>query len=117
MSKSVLIDIARRSIEEVLQAEKIIERDALLTQYPVLEQPMATRVTLYMGDKLRGSAESSTAERPLLDDIIRNAKLAAFQDDRFDPLVTSEYLHCSIELALFSPEGELNHRDEPILKD
>lgn len=117
MSQSVLIGIARRSIEEVLQAEKKIERAALLEQYPLLEQPMATRITLYVGDKVRGSAFSESANRPLVDDIIRNAKLAAFQDERFDPLVTSEYLHCSIELTLFAPEGELTHRDEAILKE
>lgn len=117
MSQSVLLTIARRSIEEVLQAENTIDRSQLLEQYPVLGEEMATQVNLYLGDQLRGSAKSTAAERSLLEDIIRNAKIAAFQDDRFDPLVTSEYLHSSIELILFSPEGELSHKAPPLLKE
>ncbi len=117
MSQSVLLTIARRSIEEVLQAENIIDRNELLEQYPVLMQPIATQVNLYLGDELRGSAKSVSAERSLLEDIIRNAKIAAFQDNRFSPLVTSEYLRTSVELILFSAEGPLSHKDAPILPE
>lgn len=115
MSQSVLLSIARRSIEEVLQAENTIERTQLIGEYPVLEQLMATQVDLYLGNELRGSARSETACRSLLDDIIRNAKVAAFQDERFAPLVTSEYLHTTIKLTLFTADGELSHQSEAIL--
>ncbi|MFY9142828.1 AMMECR1 domain-containing protein [Sulfuricurvum sp.] len=116
MSQSVLLTIARASIEEVLQADISIDRTQLLEQYPILSQPMATRITLYHDNKIRGSAMSETAQRSLLDDIIHNAKIAAFQDDNFDPLVTSEYLHTTIKLTVFSPDGELSHQSEAILK-
>ncbi|HZF70960.1 AMMECR1 domain-containing protein [Sulfuricurvum sp.] len=117
MSQSVLLTIARQSIEEVLQAERSIDREKLLEEYPVLNQPMATEITLYLNDKIRGNSKSESPERSLLDDIIHNAKIAAFQDENFDPLVTSEYLHTAIELTLFSAEGPLSHKSSPILKD
>ncbi len=116
MSQSVLLTIARRSIEEVLQAENTIDRTQLLEEYPVLGEKIATQVNLFLGDEMRGSAKSTKAARTLLDDIIHNAKMAAFQDDDFPPLITSEYLRTTVELILFSAEGILSHKDEPILK-
>ncbi|MDD5717737.1 MAG: AMMECR1 domain-containing protein [Sulfuricurvum sp.] len=116
MSQSVLLTIARASIEEVLQAELKIDRTELLGLYPVLSQPMECEITLYLDTKVRGSARSKIS-RPLLEEIIRNAKLAAFQDERFDPLVTSEYLHATIQLTLFTAEGSISHQSEPILRD
>lgn len=117
MSRSVLLTIARRSIEEVLQAEQSIERAHLLEEYPILNEMMGTEITLYLNDKVRGNAKSETAIRPLLDDIIHNAKVAAFQDTDHTPLTTSEYLHTSVELVIYSPEGALSHKDDPILKE
>ena len=117
MSQSVLLTIARASIEEVLQGQNTINRSELLEQYPILHEPMATQVTLFLGDKVRGKSKTLAAERSLLEDIIYNAKTAAFQDESFDPLVTSEYLHSTIQLTIYSPEGELSHQSEPILKE
>lgn len=117
MSQLVLLSIARRSIEEVLQAENTIDRAQLLEQYPILGETVATQVNLYVGNELRGSAKSARSDRPLLDDIIHNAKVAAFEDENFSPLVTSEYLRASVELILFSADGPLCHRDTPILKE
>lgn len=117
MSQSVLLTIARASIEEVLQGQNTINRGELLEQYPILSEPMATQITLYLGSKVRGVAKSETLQRSLLEDIIYNAKAAAFQDEAFNPLVTSEYLHTTIQLTVFSPEGELSHQSGPILSD
>lgn len=115
MSQSVLLTIARASIEEVLQAQLSIDRSQLLKEYPILSQPMECEITLYLDNKLRGSARTQRAEHSLLEEIIRNAKIAAFQDERFDPLVTSEYLHTTIKLTLFTADGELSHQSEAIL--
>jgi len=115
MSQSVLLTIARASIEEVLQAQNSIDRDDLLANYPILREPIATQITLYLDNKVRGNAKSETPLRSLLEDIIHNAKIAAFQDDAFNPLVTSEYLHATIKLTLFTADGELSHQSEPIL--
>ncbi|MBD3807011.1 AMMECR1 domain-containing protein [Sulfuricurvum sp.] len=117
MSQSVLLTIARASIEEVLQGQNSIDRRSLLENYPILSQPMATQITLYLDNKVRGNAQSNTPQRSLLEDIIHNAKIAAFQDENFDPLVTSEYLHTTIKLTLFTADGELSHQSEPILSN
>lgn len=117
MSQSVLLTIARKSIEEVLQAEHSIDREKLVEEYPILNEVMGTQITLYLKDKVRGSAKTENPARSLLEDIIHNAKVAAFQDTAFTPLSTSEYLHTSVELIIFSPEGPLRHKDTPILKE
>jgi AMMECR1 domain-containing protein len=117
MSQSVLLTIARASIEEVLRAQNTINREELLTQYPLLSEPMATQITLYLDNKIRGSARSEPMQRTLLEDIIYNAKVAAFQDDDFDPLITSEYLYTTIKLTIFGPDGELSHTSDPILNN
>ncbi|MDP1784602.1 MAG: AMMECR1 domain-containing protein [Sulfuricurvum sp.] len=117
MSQSVLLNIARSSIEEVLQAQETIKRIELLETYPLLEQIVATQVTLYLNGKARGSSRSEGAERSLLEEIIRNAKRAAFEDPSFLPISTSEYLHAVIELTLFTADGPISHRDDPILKE
>lgn len=115
MSQSVLLTIARASIEEVLQAQNSIDRNDLLENYPILREPIATQIILYLDNKVRGSAQSEVPQRSLLEDIIHNAKIAAFQDENFDPLVTSEYLHTTIKLILFTADGELSHQSEAIL--
>jgi len=117
VSKSVLLNLARASIEEVLQAQTTINREELLEHYPILSTPMGVQVTLYLDEKIRGSSKSENADLPLLESIILHAKLAAFQDPSFTPIATSEYLHASIELILYSPDGPLSHRDEPIIQE
>lgn len=117
MSQSVLLNIARESIQEVLQAQESINRDELLKNYPLLSEIVATQVTLYLNGKPRGTSVSVTSEHSLLEDIILNAKRAAFQDSDFIPVSTSEYLHSSVELILFTADGPISHRDNPILNE
>lgn len=117
MSQSVLLNIARESIQEVLQAQESINRSELLENYPILGEVVATEVTLYLNGKARGTSRSNAPEHSLLDDIILNAKRAAFQDPNFIPVSTSEYLHTSIELILYTADGPISHRDDSILKD
>lgn len=117
MSQSVLLSLARKSIEEVLRAERTINRTEFLEKYPILNEIMGTQITLYLNDKIRGRATTQSPTRSLLDDIIYNAKIAAFQDSAFTPIVTSEYLSIAIELVLFTADGPLSHTDTPILKE
>ena len=102
--------------EEVLEAERKIDRDAMVREYPLLQEPIATFVTLNLHGELRGCIGSLTSRRPLIDDIIANAKAAAFHDPRFSPLTTSEYLHCSVEISLLTPPKELEYSDVADLK-
>ncbi len=116
MSRSVLLQLSRDSIQEVLQAENSIDKKALIIKYPLLSQSVKTTINLYINNKLRGSFKSN-ASRPLVDAIIIGAKKAAFEDPQFTPLSTSEYLSCEIELILDTPEGVISQKDSPLLRD
>lgn len=111
MSQSLLLQIARDSIVEVFEAQRRIDRNALFEQYPLLQAPIAAFVSIYLDNELRGSMGTITPSRSLLEEIIHNAKAAAFQDIRFSPLKTSEYLHSSIELALLVEPKSLSYSD------
>lgn len=121
MARSPLLQLVRDSIEEVIEAKRTIKRDELLNAYPVLEQHIASIVTIKVDDEVHGSAGSKEALRPLIDDIIYNAKVAAFQDSNNPPITTAQYLHCTIELSLLLPNEEggfeiETSRDGAILK-
>jgi len=116
MARSVLLQLARDSIEEVLQSEKSIDREQLIADYPALAEKVATFVTLTIGGELRGCIGSLEAQRPLIDDIVINAKSAAFQDPRFPPVTTSEYLHAAIEVSLLTPPAPVEYTSVEALK-
>ena len=115
MSRSVLLQLARDSIQEVLEAQRSIDKNELLTAHPLLKEKIATTVNLYINEELRGSFCSQNATKTLLEDIVHNAKMSAFQDKNFSPLTTSEYLDCEIELLLNTPEGVLSEKDSSII--
>ena len=116
MSRSVLLQLARDSIAEVLEAQRTINKDTLLNEHPLLNQKIATRVNLYVDNELRGTSYSKEPTLSLLEDIIKNAKISAFQDKNFSPISTSEYLSCEIELLLSTPDGVISEKDPSILK-
>ena len=117
MSRSVLLQLARDSIAEVLEAQRTIDKNILIKEHPLLEQKIATKVNIYLGNELRGSAHSNEAHLSLIEDIILNAKRCAFEDTNFTPISTSEYLNCTIELLLTTPDGVISETDVPILKN
>lgn len=116
MSRSVLLQLARDSIQEVLQAQRTIDKDALLKKHPLLNQKITTTINIYVENELRGSASSKEPSRILLEDIIYNAKKSAFEDKNSDPLTTSEYLSCELELMLNTPDGVISEKDPAIVK-
>ena len=116
MSRSVLLQLARDSIQEVLQAELSIEKTQLISEHPLLNEKITTTVNIYIDKKLRGSSSSNDSNLSLINDIILNAKKSAFQDKNFKPLSTSEYLSCEIELLLNTPDGVISEKDPAILK-
>ncbi|MCW8896229.1 MAG: AMMECR1 domain-containing protein [Sulfurimonas sp.] len=116
MSRSVLLQIARDSIQEVLEANRTIDKQTLLREHPLLNEKIATTVNIYLDSKLRGSSKTKIPSSSLLEDIIRNAKISAFEDKNFSPITTSQYLHCEIELLLTTPDGVISEKDPAILK-
>ncbi len=53
MSRSVLLQLSRDSIQEVLQAQNSIDKQALLDEHPLLHQSIKTRLNLYLNSELR----------------------------------------------------------------
>jgi len=116
MSRSILLQLARDSIEEVLQAQNTIDKKALLNEHPLLNENIQADISIYIDDKLK-SSYSSTKDYSLLNNIIIGAKKAAFEDKTTSPITTAEYLSCEIELSLQTIDGIIKQKDEPILKE
>jgi len=115
MSRSILLQLARDSIAEVLEAQRTIDKKTLLGEHPLLNEKIPTTVNLYIDKKLRGSSKRNNDKETLLDSIIRNAKESAFQDENFNPISTSEYLDCELEILLTTPDGIISEIDPSIL--
>ena len=62
----------------------------------------ASFVTLKKDGDLRGCIGSLEAHRPLGEDVVANARAAAFQDPRFSPLARKEFESVEIEVSLLS---------------
>lgn len=117
MSRSVLLQLARDSIHEVLQAKRKIDKTALLDKHPLLNQIIKSSVTLYLDGEKRGFFESKEASKTLLEDIIYNAKKAAFNNKEFPPITILEYMRCELEITLDTPDGVMSQKDVSILNN
>lgn len=115
MNRSVLLQLARDSIEEVIEAQNTINDQELLALHPLLQQQIPTHLKIFIAEELRGSC-SYNSDNSLLESVKIAAKKAAFEDINFSPMSTSEYLRCSIEITLDTPEGMISQKDEPIIK-
>ncbi|MFA7571017.1 MAG: AmmeMemoRadiSam system protein A [Sulfurimonadaceae bacterium] len=104
---AVLLRIAKGAIEENLFNTSLLDKTKLIEQYPFLNQAKATFVTLMLHGQLRGCIGSLIAHRTLYDDIISNAKAAAFKDPRFNPLSQQEFESIEVELSLLSEPQKL----------
>jgi len=116
MSRSVLLQLARDSIQEVYEAQRTIDRTLLLQQQPLLSQPISVVVNIYVQNELKGSSKSDTTPSSLLQEIIKHAKKAVFENADGYVLTTSQYLLCEVELLLQTPDGIISEKDPSILK-
>jgi len=117
VSRSILLQLARDSIEEVLQAQTTIDKASLLKQHPLLNEKIPTTLNLFKEEELKGSYSSKNEKLSLINAIILAAKKAAFEDETSSILTTSEYLHCEIELILETPNGLISEKDPPIIRN
>lgn len=73
---------------------------------PQLAEPGACFVTLTRHGELRGCIGSLEAYRPLGEDVLENARAAAFRDPRFPPVSSKEWPQIRVEVSLLSvPEA------------
>ncbi len=117
MDSKVLLQIVHKAIEEEFGGKKI-DKEGYYLLYPALKEKRAVFVTINKRDSLRGCIGSLIAYRPLLEDLIENAKSAAFKDPRFPPLSKEEYESgdLEIEISILTPPKELNYSDIDDLK-
>lgn len=115
MKKALLLKIASDAIQSEFDKQEI-NRTALLQAYPELQEQGAVFVTLKQNGNLRGCIGSLVAHRSLLEDLIHNAKAAAFGDPRFSPLGENEFENTDIEISLLSTPQELHYIDKEDLK-
>ncbi len=104
-----IMNIVKATILTSLRGEDFIPRDIpqALTQYG------ASFVTLKMhNDTLRGCIGSVYPTKPLILDLIDNAKNAAFQDPRFEPLTEKELHDLKISISILSSIQRINFKDE-----
>lgn len=102
-----LLQLARAAI-----ASRFGAAPAQIPDLPELQEPGATFVTLMLRGDLRGCIGSLAATRPLAEDVMENARNAAFHDPRFPPLSPAEWADTSIEVSLLSPPEALHFKDE-----
>jgi AmmeMemoRadiSam system protein A len=79
---------------------------------PGFDDPRASFVTLTLDGKLRGCVGSLAPPASQVEGIIHNARAAAFEDARFDPLRREELPRLTVEVSLLSPLQAIVCTDE-----
>ncbi len=108
--KKTLLRLAREAIETAVESSHAATLD-LDSLPPALRQPMATFVTLYNGDQLRGCIGGLTAEYALAEDVRIHAAAAATKDFRFPPIRADEIPQLKIEISVLSTPEPLDYQD------
>jgi AmmeMemoRadiSam system protein A len=112
MNKSDLPKIARDVITNVLDREHQLDISTLNSELG--EQ--ATFVTLTKNGQLRGCIGTIVPHRTLSDDLVHNARAAAFNDPRFPPLSKEELNDIEIEVSLLTPPTHVTYENIDQLK-
>lgn len=103
----LIIDICRQAIKSKF------EPDIEEIKYPqVFGRIGACFVTLEKNNTLRGCIGSVIARRPLINDIIMNAKNSAFSDPRFLPVQQNEISQLKIAVSILSEPKKMSFTDE-----
>ncbi len=111
-----MLAIARGAILHGLehQCPPVLELHALPAP---LRQVRATFVTLTRNGSLRGCVGSLEPQRPLAEDLVRNAFDTAFADPRFPPVTIAELSALDVEISVLSPLRVLAVESEAQLLD
>ena len=120
MFKKTLLNIARIAIKEEFIGHKELNEEVkkrLTTMFPALLDLGAVFVTIKERGELRGCIGSVIAHRPLIEDLIENAKAAAFYDPRFPPLSEREFDNITLEISILSEPKPLLYKDIKDLKE
>ena len=105
----ILLKIAQLSILSEFDDTIKIDKVSLKKEFPFLNEERACFVTLNLNGKLRGCIGSLIAHKSLIDDVISNARSAAFSDLRFPRLSYEEFKNINIEISILTPPLKLEY--------
>ncbi len=106
--KTLLLKIARRAITEKKYGNKN-DSTGETKSSSLLEEKTASFVTLTLNEELRGCIGRIVPELPLLEDIAKNAYLAAYEDPRFPPVTKNELGKIRIQISVLEKPERLNY--------
>lgn len=106
VQKEFMVKIAREAIEDGIMHTK--KETPPRCPERLLENG-ACFVSLHMKDNLRGCIGSLEAHEPLIKNIIRNAKNAAFHDPRFMALQKDEMEDVNIEISILTKPEKMDY--------
>lgn len=113
MNKETLLSLAKEAIEESFSEKPLPPKESL----EGFDEKGAAFVTLTIDGELRGCIGSLIAHRDLYEDVVHNAKAAAFEDPRFRPLSYGEFQKTHIEVSLLSQPKQLLYSDVEDLRE
>jgi len=105
--RSMLLEIAGKSIESMVLSGKKLSVGQPSEYAPVLNEHRGAFVTLYKGKKLRGCIGRMSSDIPLYQLVRDMAVAAALYDDRFLPLQKQELGDLEIHISVLSPLEEI----------
>ncbi len=114
--KDVILKLAKEAVVSAV-TQRDVDKSEWLKRYPWLKEKGAVFVTLKKGGELRGCIGSIVAHRSLIDDIIYNAKAAALNDPRFNPVSANELKDIKVEVSYLTHPKPLEYKDIPDLKN
>ena len=109
--RSKLLALARQSIDAGLKAMRWVPVPTMDIP-PSLNERRGCFVTLRNFGQLRGCCGTLFADRPLAEDVWRNAWASAFGDPRFSPLEPEEWLDADIHISVLTPLEPMTVDDE-----
>src|SRR3989339_553046 len=110
-NKNFLLQLARRSIEHCFDTNEVLEIEETELPDKELKEKRGTFVTLTKKGLLRGCIGHIEPVQEIYKDVIENALLAAFDDNRFTPLKKEEMKDIEIEISILTEPQNLVYSD------
>jgi AmmeMemoRadiSam system protein A len=107
--RTMLLDLARKTVREVVTGERGSQVDATLLPAKFRESK-GCFVTLTEDGRLRGCIGHIVAQAPLYAAVIENARNAAVRDHRFEPVRPDELGRIRIELSVLTEPEPLEFK-------
>jgi AmmeMemoRadiSam system protein A len=110
--KRFLLDLARRAVAAAAAGDpapdaRALAAEALGAVTPALALRRGAFVTLTADGRLRGCIGYIEGIKPLLEAVLDNARSAAIDDPRFDPVRTGELNRIHLEISALTPLHEV----------